>query len=747
MITKRTFLWTLGCSTAALAAGRGWAQQDGITPTAQMADKDRFFHPQRKLLPDEAVFFNSDHSPVGAHASLVYGLEASGGLNMLDVRRARGRPLMVQEGIVVALKDGARKASVMPFCPRIADPALAEFVDAAKVRRNLRACIDEWDMGNGLSWRHYTPYWPLKEIETASDADIARFVLPATWMTFTVDNRRGKSAKLALFSLLDPSPSTSRTWGGQHGFEIAKTVTMSPKENDVDAITSTHAVSLPAGVGALLSAADVLKKYGLKDATSAFEVSVPAGQRAEFTITISHHNDQPLLNIAKAKLYLAKYYATVGDVVQAAAKLYPAARQRAEAYRAEVHGWKLNPYREFLYSHALASFMFNTRLFLGSDRQYLWSVIEGEYDYINTFDLVIDHAFFELDMHPWTVRNELDLFADRFNFVDFVKSTSGEGPIYVGGTAYHHDMGSAFSFKTPEQIGLPYPLMSQEELQNFIICAGMYWKKTGDRSLLVKRRGVLEQCLESMLRRDDVDPAKRDGLTTYVSTANAPPKAAKQGEITTYDSLDISLRLPGNSGYIAGKSFACYLAMEAMFTELGDSARAAQCRQQAGLVAETTARHFDPVTKSFPARFGGETDARVIPAIEGLAYPYYMGLTDAVSASGPYGKYIGLLRQHMDSILTKGICLDATSGAWKLSSTTTNTWESKIYLAQFITEKVLKLNDVRTGIEVDRVNYEIQVLGNPVTCWSDQILSDTGATRGGSRHYPRGVTAFLWSMA
>jgi hypothetical protein len=55
------------------------------------------------------------------------------------------------------------------------------------------------------------------------------------------------------------------------------------------------------------------------------------------------------------------------------------------------------------------------------------------------------------------------------------------------------------------------------------------------------------------------------------------------------------------------------------------------------------------------------------------------------------------------------------------------------------------LSDERARGEVDGVQCAIQVLGNPVT-WTDQILSDIGFTRGGSRHYPRGVTAYLWSL-
>jgi hypothetical protein len=98
-----------------LLSRNAFSQQAGAPP----ADKDNIHYPMRKLQPDEAAFFNSDHSPVGAHVSLVYGMEASRGLTMLDVRRIRGLPLMVQDGILVAVKNGPfAKAQVMPLWTR-----------------------------------------------------------------------------------------------------------------------------------------------------------------------------------------------------------------------------------------------------------------------------------------------------------------------------------------------------------------------------------------------------------------------------------------------------------------------------------------------------------------------------------------------------------------------------------------------------------------------------------------------------
>lgn len=731
-------------AAAALLSGRWGVGQQTQT---DVVDKDRMHRPMRKLQPDEAVFFNSDHSPVGAHASLVYGMEASGGLTMLDVRRQRGRPLMVQDGILIGVREGAsQKAKIMPFSPAISDPTLAEWSDVTRARRVLRACVDAWDMGYGVSWKHYTPYWKLDNLERARPADVARFLLPATWMSFDVDNTGRREPKTFIFSLLDSAPAKEQRWGDHHGYVLSKQVQISPKEGEINELNTQHSVALPARAGQLITAEEVRKKYGVAGATTAIEVEVPPGQRREFTIVLGHFNDQPLVKFGAASLYLTKFYASIHAVMEAAIPSYTTAKQCAERYQAEVKGWGTNEYRQFLFGHALASYMFNTRLFLGKDEQYLWSVIEGEYDYINTFDLVVDQVFLELEMHPWTVRNELDLYASNFYYRDRIKVPDSDAQVYDGGLTFHHDMGSGFSYKTPEQVTLPYPLMSQEELQNWILSAGLYWHKTGDHAWLEGKRKVLGECLASMLVRDDIEPAKRDGVTSFASTATAPPKAAKGGEITTYDSLDNSLKLPVNSGYIATKNFASYLALEVMFLRLGDKGHAETSRAQADRTARTIASHFDPTTKSFPARFGGEFDARTIPAVEGLAYPYLMGLKDAVSPTGPYGELVKLMRTHMDSILRKGICLDATSGAWKMSSSTTNTWESKIYLAQFVTEKVLGLYDDRTHGDVDGSHYQIQVLGNPATAWSDQVLSDVGSTKGGSRHYPRGVTSYLWSL-
>jgi len=120
-----------------------------------------------------------------------------------------------------------------------------------------------------------------------------------------------------------------------------------------------------------------------------------------------------------------------------------------------------------------------------------------------------------------------------------------------------------------------------------------------------------------------------------------------------------------------------------------------------------------------------------------------MGLRDVVSPQGPYGELIRKLRQHIQSILKPGICLDPESGGWLLTDTAPTTWQSKVYLSQFITEEILGIRDERTGGAVDQTHLAYQVLGAPAVAWTCQINNGCYDAFG-CRHYPRGVTSALW---
>jgi hypothetical protein len=81
-------------------------------------------------------------------------------------------------------------------------------------------------------------------------------------------------------------------------------------------------------------------------------------------------------------------------------------------------------------------------------------------------------------------------------------------------------------------------------------------------------------------------------------------------------------------------------------------------------------------------------------------------------------------------------------GGWKISSTSNNSWLSKIYLNQFIARKILGWEWDEKGARADAAHVEW--LTHPtlsVWSWSDQIIAGEIS---GSKYYPRGVTSILW---
>jgi hypothetical protein len=303
-------------------------------------------------------------------------------------------------------------------------------------------------------------------------------------------------------------------------------------------------------------------------------------------------------------------------------------------------------------------------------------------------------------------------------------------------------MGDGLIFKAPDEISgyesERRQFMGQEELQNWILCAGLYWKATGDLDWLRRHASTLNHCLASMLLRDDLDPPRRDGITTFINT-----RPGFTPEITTYDALDPALQQSRDNGYIAGKSWASYLALEAMFKALGDADSAGVAHDQADRTARSITARWNDHEGYIPAIFDGRNTSRIIPMVEGLIYPSQMGLKEDVAFSGPYADLMRVLKKHLDSVLKPGVCLDKTTGAWKLSSTSDNTWESKVYLGQYIAENILGLKGNRISGPVDQIHASMEVTGSPTQGWSDQFNSDDGHAIG-SLHYPRGVTSSLW---
>jgi hypothetical protein len=145
--------------------------------------------------------------------------------------------------------------------------------------------------------------------------------------------------------------------------------------------------------------------------------------------------------------------------------------------------------------------------------------------------------------------------------------------------------------------------------------------------------------------------------------------------------------------------------------------------------------------------------SRILPATEGCVYPLYFVNTgfagcalEQVYATPAERRMFDVLREH-----TRNLLLDPerrnlfADGGIKLSSTSNNSWMSKIAIFMHVTRKVFRL-DADPAIaevlrEADAAHVKWQTEGSSYWACCDQIVSGEGKA---SRYYPRIITSALW---
>ena len=137
--------------------------------------------------------------------------------------------------------------------------------------------------------------------------------------------------------------------------------------------------------------------------------------------------------------------------------------------------------------------------------------------------------------------------------------------------------------------------------------------------------------------------------------------------------------------------------------------------------SKTLANAFKESEGFIPAVLDGENSSAIIPAAEAFSLSLEMGIRDAVSEEGAYGAYIIALKCHLLGILKPGVCLYA-DGAWKLSSSTDNSWMSKICLNQYVVREILGIT-YEGEDRADAAHVQWQVEGSKFYACSDQFTS------------------------
>jgi hypothetical protein len=698
--------------------------------------------------------FNAQHSPCGAFFSFTCGNFGTRGGFGLQI----GKP--GNQNIYVGARLGERNAKspirCLPFFQGAqgANAASAFLVEQAstpasgaspvevyatdQIKRHYGWGSDRW-VTPDFEFILYTPIVDLPDPETATAGHMQRALLPAVVGELIVDNSRGQSPKTAFFGL-DINEPGIRVSPGALGFEHRDGFGMrAAKENGAFAFQRWTV------------------QQGLEDANPVHMlgrlpgvgITVPPGEKRTLRIALGVHLPANVMLGMEGQYLYTRYYGCIDQVLDAALERFDELKAAAIACDQRLLGSGLSADQQFLIAHSTRSYYGSTQLLLVGGKPF-WIVNEGEYCMLNTLDLSVDHVFWELDRNPWVVRNLLDNFVRFFSYQDQVRAR-GSRQWQLGGLSFCHDMGAYnvfspvgnSSYELPNLDALCFSYMTAEQLCNWIIIGATYVLKTNDLSWASSARATIEACLQSLINRGD-----ENGFLALDSSRCGPDGA----EITTYDSLDHSLAQTRNNLYMVVKAWASYAGLALLLEKLGAPAEAARAAKMMDAIAAALPGKAGK-DGIFPAVFEADNSgytSRILPAIEALVYLLKWGcITEPVphANAAVNAKMIASLRKHTLELLADDEARNFfPDGGLRLSSTSNNSWMSKIALFQQVVKKVWSLHQTpELGKKLDRADaahVKWQTQGDSAYwAMSDQMVNGVAI---GSKYYPRCITTALW---
>lgn len=688
------------------------------------------------------LFYNAQHSPLGSFASFTLGSRgAKGGLGL-----ELGKP--ADQSVFIGRED-EKGAVYFPFFENRSQERdrfeasihgeqsikPVRVFPSHDIKRELTPGRDVWQ-GQGLKFTIFTPVMSAPDPSRASVSQLKLAYVPALAAELVAENKEDVPRRIFFgFEGNDPRGAMR----GISGPGKLKGIAWS----DSMAIASDMSEVLPAQG---FTAEDISSEtnrfnYGFALGNVGLLIgTIPPKTTMTFKFVICFFCQGLATNGLPSNYLYNRYFRSLEDVASYALGHFDALKKRGDAFDKVFKQSRMSKTRKFMLAQAIHSYYGSTQL-LDVKGEPCWVVNEGEYRMMNTLDLTADHLFFEMKMNPWTVGNNLDWYLRRYSYVDKLRLPNSPRE-YPGGLTFTHDMGVANNFSPAhhssyERAGVSgcFSHMAHEELTNWLFCALVYARNDENKLWARKHLGVFRKILKSLLNRDHPEPTKRDGIMS-LDTARCSGGA----EITTYDSLDISLGQARNNVYLAVKTWGCYVGLAYYFSQFKDEKSARIAKTQAELAAKTIVASVDKKGR-LPAILNENVSSRILPAVEGLIIPYALGLHGATQEDGPFGELISVLKTHFVSVLKPGVCL-YPGGAWKISSTSDNSWLSKIYLIQFIAENILCcVPKTQTKVADEQHLGWLLEETNSYWAWSDQVIN--GVVRA-SKYYPRGVTAILW---
>ncbi|MEI6132850.1 MAG: glycoside hydrolase family 52 protein [Bacillota bacterium] len=684
------------------------------------------------------------HSPVGAAASFAIGMSSRGGGFMHRDAFAPTQELYIGTFCEDTL-------NMLPFFSKATNDYRESFVKSdnspnplkityyteQQIDRTYGPTTDSFDAKNGTTNLKYELFSPAKSVPDPENEfnheNMKHAVCPSILTKLTVDNSNNSKPAKGFFGI-------GNLKGLAFPKEIHGVVSIDgygfAAKDQFGLSIETVADFDPVGV----FGREIPVRLGIAP-MGMLVFDVPAGASVSVEIVLAWYQQGPVTHGAtNCKFYYTHFFNNILDVFTYTFENTDKLSQESKTFDALLALSPINDARKFLVSHAIHSYYASTMLFdsenatLSRNSQPRWCVNEGSFMMMNTFDLAIDHAFFELSRNPWVVKNVLDIYTREYSYFDNL------------GLSFTHDHGSHFTYsphgysayEISNQDGC-FSYMTQEQLCNWILIAGLYVEKTKDIDWLQKNQDLLKDSITSLLNRDASDDVHLDGIMDLDSS-----RCGVSSEITTYDSLDHSLGQATRNLYVGTKCWASYITLSHLFKQLSEDGSSTfsdiinTCDAQAQRSAQTITSYYDDELGIIPAILDGNDKSAIIPAIEALIYPYFSGCQSILALDGEFAAFLEKLKVHTLNILQPGVCL-FDDGGWKLSSNNENSWISKIFLCQFAAHEILGIPE---HIEADNAHMDWWINGCTDCPAIDQIFSGKVSEHG--FHYPRGVSSYIW---
>ncbi len=273
------------------------------------------------------------------------------------------------------------------------EPALTTFSDS-EITRSFGAAVDSWTAGD-LTFRLISQVGGVPDPDSA-DADALKSVLaPAVVAELTIDNRRSSAARKAFFGYAGSDPSANmRVWREKGLIGIGQGTSTAIATDSEGVLAGTawqaeailnvkHEENLPFMLGSL----------GLLVAT------VPAGEIRTFKFAVCFFREGTATTGLRARYLYRRWFGHIEEVAEfALTQADRIVNAGLDFERRLTSGLSVN--RALMLSQATRSYYGCTQCLERSDGRALWVVHEGEYRMMNTFDLTVDQAFFELALNP-----------------------------------------------------------------------------------------------------------------------------------------------------------------------------------------------------------------------------------------------------------------------------------------------------------------------------------------------------------